>query len=204
VINRRFPYLHIAFILLLSIVFIPPAFAIEARYVKVLIDATLFPSCCGRDGLIKITELQVLDSFGNNLSLNKPTMTATPGFHPSSNAVDGNLSTSYATTDGTGSTPGGGQWLLVDLGSTSSIAVIRLSTSASGGFGFAVLTDYRVIVSENNLNWELVGVVTNQPNTTRTDTVILQDLSTMDIDINYVTAFFLTILFLGFFRQIFF
>lgn len=202
--NFRFPYLHIAFILLLSIVLIPPAFAIEARYVKVLIDGTDFPSCCGRDGLIKINELYVLDIDANNLALYKPVSTATPGFQPGDWAVDGVLSTSYATADGTGSMPSGTQWLLVDLLSIYSIVTIRLSTTATGGSGFAVLTDYRILVSVDNLNWTLAAVVTNQPNINRSDTVVLEDLSVMDIDINYVVALFIAIMVLGFFRQIFF
>jgi len=202
--NFRFLHFYIAIICLLSIVLIPRAFAIEAQYVKVLIDGTNFPSCCGRDGLIKINELYILDINANNLALYKPVSTATLGFHPSDWAVDGIPSTSYATSDGTGSMPAGTQWLLVDLLSIHSITAIRLSTTVTGTSGFAVLTDYRILTSVDNLNWTLAAVVTNQPNVNRSDMVILEDLSVMDVDINYVVALFLAIIILGFFRQIFF
>jgi len=109
-------------------------------------------------------------------------------------------------------------WVMVDLRQVMDIAKVELFTNEAFtsefyNYGSGVntslvvfpVTDYRILVSNNNLDWTLAAVVTDQPATTRTDTITLEDLGGgMDIDINYVVALFLAIIFLGFFRQIFF
>jgi len=235
VINRRFPYLHIAFILLLSIVFIPPAFAIEARYVKVLIDGTSKPYAYNCYALISIADIKVLDFQGINVSVGK-SYTATSNANlqlDCSMAVDltNDVYLNYLSPafDGDSSTfyfccrvdrPLGAEWVMVDLGAVMNVLQVLVSTYDGAypypldyGFYpvtssppyFSPLTDYRILVSNDNLNWTLAAVVTNAAGTTRTDTITLEDLGGgMDIDINYVVALFLSILVLGFLRQIFF
>jgi len=241
VINRRFPYLHIAFILLLSIVFIPPAFAIEARYVKVLIDGTNKPANYNCAGMISIAEIEVIDSSGANVSSHKPSTAFSDGnldvfcnYVPylyfsyrnySEQAFDSHIfdgifyplfnqfihSTPYYAS--TKQYPLGTEWIMVDLQQVFDIKQVLLYTldapllepdTFTSGWASS-LTDYRIAVSIDNLNWTLAAVVTNAAGTTRTDTITLEDLGGgMDIDINYVVALFLAIIILGFFRQIFF
>jgi len=214
----RFPYFHIALILLLSIVFIPPAFAIEARYVKILMDGTTDSTFCA--GLISIADLGIIDYSGVDLVASTPVLATASSVNMlftfgsfcnagsvPDRAIDSDMVTAYATPDGSGITPIGSEWLMIDLSIITDIDKVRLTTLE--GFYASViyspLTDYRIAVSFNGLDWTLAAVVTDQPGITRTDTITLEDLGGgMDIDINYVVALFLAIIILGFFRQIFF
>jgi len=231
--NFRFLHFYIAIICLLSIVLIPRAFAIEARYVKVLIDGTNSPSGWECDGIISL-EAQVIDRDGVNVSLNKPSVAASDrnlglncGFFVSSTQVMysyGYFNDPAFAFDGDSTfpywcsvvpRPMGKEWIMVDLLQVFDIKEVVVHTISDWSNvtpdafnmqgAYSPLTDYRILVSTDNLNWTLAAVVTDQPGVTRTDTITLEDLGGgMDVDINYVVALFLAIIILGFFRQIFF
>jgi hypothetical protein len=227
VINRRFPYLHIAFILLLSIVFIPPAFAIEARYVKILIDGAADPessdslvfqvSLFDVDGnYINVFSLGSYGAFltGSQLQLVITSRSGQTVFlaNPYRYAFFSNPSLAYYCMSILSSC-----WVMVDLLQPLNIGHIELSTydgfkpfldtisSSHYDYWVSSVGSYRVLTSNDNLNWTLAAVVTDKPAGTRTDTITLEDLGGgMDIDINYVIALMIAIVLLGFFRQIFF
>jgi len=225
VINRRFPYLHIAFILLLSIVFIPPAFAIEARYVKVLIDPGSDPNVFLYAFRVHLFDAsnQRIDDVSAGVQLVSGTQSAYIPFLFSDHVTLFLIPVFYAFTDDL-SRFYACQYALdcsvtIDLRHSVDIATIKFYTpdlSTTQSFYDSItstfvdlevspVTDYRIMVSTDNFNWTLSGMATNAAATTRTDTITLEDLGGgMDIDINYVVALFLSILVLGFLRQIFF
>jgi len=208
-------------------VFIPPAFAIEARYVKVLIDGSTVP-----DAIYLSFRVEVIDQLGVNVALDKVYSGSHPhAMHFEQLYIQTGVSM-FGNYHNTAFLPAtvpyicaellGACWVVVDLGSVLNIKEVRFHTFLQwftlvsvlppGGSAyvdysefFCPVTDYRVVVSNDNLNWTLAAVVTNAAGTTRTDTITLEDLGGgMDIDINYVVALFLAIIILGFFRQIFF
>jgi hypothetical protein len=216
--NWLFSYFHIILILLLSIVFIPPAFAIEARYVKILIDGTTNTAFCS--GVISIADLAIIDYLGVDLvastsvrvsAASVNTLFMFGSFCDANSvpdwAIDFDGSTAYTTPNGSGMYPIGSEWLMIDLGTITNISTVILSTLEgwNGSLMYSPLTDYRIAVSLDGLDWTLAAVVTNESGVARTDTVTLEDLGAgMDIDMNYVLALFLVILVLGFLRQVFF
>lgn len=216
--NYLSPYFYMVLMLLLSVIFIPSAFAIEARYVKVLIDGTSNSAFCS--GVISIANLSIIDYSGVNLvtstsvrvsAASVNTLFMFGSFCDANSvpdwAIDFDSSTAYTTPNGSGMYPIGSEWLMIDLGTITNISTVILSTLEgwNGSLMYSPLTDYRIAVSLDGLDWTLAAVVINESGVTRTDTVTLEDLGAgMDIDMNYVLALFLVILVLGFLRQVFF
>jgi len=138
---------------------------INARYVKVLIDKG---SGGSYSGAISISELEVFDLAGVNLATSSLASSSSYyGTRFPAKAVDANSSTLFATSGTSGLNPAGSEWLLLDLGAVKQIATIRLSSSSI--FGSAVLTDYRILVSTDNIVYESVAIVAGASPITRTD-----------------------------------
>lgn len=143
--------------------------AVEARYVKVLIDKG---SGGIYNGAISISELSIIDNSGNNLSISATASASSYyGIRYPAKAIDDSYSSVYATSDGTGLSPFGNEWFLVDLGSVKQISSIILSTSLL--YNSASLTDYRILVSKDNLSFESVVIKTGLSPVTRTDTHLM-------------------------------
>lgn len=216
--NRLFSHIVI---LLLSLIINHSVFAVEARYVKILIDRTTDSTFC--NGLISISDLRIFDYSGANLVTSSTVFVSAASvalFPPSGSfssscrfgsvpnfAIDSDLMTAYATPDGSGLTPIGSQWLMIDLKTITNIDKVTLSTLEGwqSFFVYSPLVDYRIAVSIDGLDWTLAAVVVDQPGVSRTDTVTLEDLGGgMDIDIWLIFTLILAITVFAFYRQIFF
>jgi len=138
---------------------------INARYVKVLIDKG---SGGSYSGAISISELEVFDLAGVNLATSSLASSSSYyGTRFPAKAVDANSSTLFATSGTSGLNPAGSEWLLLDLGAVKQIATIRLSTSLL--YSSAVLTDYRILASTDNLVYESVVTVAGASPVARMD-----------------------------------
>lgn len=204
-------------VLLLSLFLNHSVSAVEARYVKILMDRTKSAFC---NGVISISDLQILDYLGDDLIKKTTVLTSAASVDYSRSfgsncvvayypiyAIDSDTTTAYVTPNGSGISPIGSEWLLVDLRQNFNIKQISLSTlyGKHGSVFYSSLVDYRIVVSLDGLRWSLAAVVVDQPVTSRTDIVTLEDLGGgMDIDIWLVFTFILIITVFAFYRQIFF
>ncbi len=212
--NRLLPQIVV---LLLSLILSHSVSAIEARYVKILMDRTKSAFC---NGAISISNLQIFDYLGDDLIKKTTVLTSAASVDYSRSfgsncvlayypiyAIDSDTTTAYVTPNGSGTTPIGSEWLLVDLQKNFNIKQISLSTlhGKHGSVFYSPLVDYRIAVSLDGLQWSLAAVVVDQAATSRIDTITLEDLGGgMDIDIWLVFTFILIITVFAFYRQIFF
>lgn len=165
--------LKIFFILLLYLINNFAYAAIEARYVKVLIDKGFGGS---NNGAISISELEIIDLSGVNLAVSS--LASSSSYFSTRfpvKSVDANLSTIFATSNTSGLSPMGSEWLMIDLGMVKQVATIKLSTSLL--FSSAALTDYRILISTDNLVYESVAIVTGASPITRTDSHLMSSNS---------------------------
>jgi len=184
-------------ILLTFFLFTQDLYAGDFRYIKILI---ISGSGGVYDGSISISELEILGSSGVNYALTSSAVASSyRGVSYPSKAIDNNLSTLFATDDGTGLNPNGSQWLLVDLGQVRIISSIKLSTSTA--FNSSSLTAYRILGSLNGSDFSEISSLSGLSPVVRTDSYNV-DQTYFDIDFRLIffPAFFL-ILFL-FFRII--
>jgi len=158
-------YLKILLILLLYLINDFAYAAVEARYIKVLIDK----GSGGLDnGSLSISELEIVDLSGINLAVSSLASSSSYfGARFPSKAVDANLSTLFATSNTSGLNPSGSEWLMIDLGWVKQVATIKLSTSLL--FGSSAITDYRILISTDNIVYESVVTVSGASPITRTD-----------------------------------
>jgi len=158
-------YLKILLILLLYLINNFAYAAVEARYIKVLIDKGAGNLT---NGVLSISELQIIDLFGVNLAI--PSLASSSSYYSTrfpAKAIDSDLSSVFATSNTSGLNPMGSEWLMIDLGVVKQVATIKLSTSLL--YGSAALTDYRILISTDNLVYESVAIVTGASPITRTD-----------------------------------
>lgn len=193
--------------LLLFILIIPSiTYAIDIRFVKVLLDSG---SGGIYNGALSISELEILSSDGFNYAPSSMVFaTSYYGVRYPVKAIDGTTSTIFATGDNTGLSPGGAQWLLVDLGTVRSITTIKLSTSLS--YNSAALTDYRILTSVDGGTYDMAATVSGSSPIARTDVhSFSQDFQNdtsqgyLEIDMQIIIGFFILFIMVIFLRQIF-
>lgn len=93
---------------------------------------------------------------GGNLALGKTvTVSSFNTGMPGSNAVDGNLTTHWRTKKGSSLAS---EWIIVDLGSVTTISQAQLEWDAIGRYA----TAYTIQVSSDNINWTTVATLTGQ------------------------------------------
>lgn len=138
---------------------------VDARYIKVLLDKGTGGS---DNGALSISELEIIDLSGINLAISS--LASSSSYFSTRfpvKSIDANLSTIFATSNTSGLNPMGSEWLMIDLGAVKQVATIKLSTSLL--YSSAALTDYRILISTDNLVYESVATVTGASPVTRTD-----------------------------------
>ncbi len=154
--------------------------AAGARYIRVLIEGGTASGGGGFNGILDISELQVIVN-GTNVAAGR-TAYAASYYGPCypNLAFDGSTTTYtnwYATDQGTGyAYPLSNQWLVVDLGTTYDnidTIVFRTDLWLYPAGGYSPITDYTVQYSADNANWNTFpgGVVRGGADATRTDTL---------------------------------
>ncbi len=196
----------VRYLILIVLLFPTITYALDARYIKVLLD-----SGAGGiyNGSLSVSELEILGSDGvNYAAFSTVTASSYYGVRYPSKAIDGSTSTIFSTADNTGLSPGGSEWLLVDLGASRSIDAIKLSTSLL--YNSAALTSYRILAAPDLASLVLVASVMGSSPTIRTDThSFAQNFENgtgqvyFDIDLRLVIGIYVVSVLLVFVKQVF-